>query len=244
MNRLIANLPTSIFAHMSMLAAEHQAINLGQGFPDFGWPEPILQRASRSLVEESNQYPPSRGLPRLREAIAAHYNRHQGLDVAAGHVCVTSGATEAVVAAILATVRPGDEVIILTPAYDCYAPMIRRAGGTVREVALQPPEWRIDRPALEAAVGPKTSAILFNNPHNPAGRLFDRAELEAIAAVAVGGTSLLGGRATIVGTVIGALIIQLLRFTLIAHNIPDGITRMVIAGAIVVAVLAQRQRSS
>ena len=97
---------------------------------------------------------------------------------------MTSGATEALGAAILATVQPGDEVIIFTPAYDSYAPMIRRAGATPIEIALQPPAWRIDRAALEAAVGAKTRAILFNNPHNPAGRLFDNNELEAVAAVA------------------------------------------------------------
>jgi aspartate/methionine/tyrosine aminotransferase len=175
---------TSVFERMSGLAAKHGAVNLGQGFPDFGWPEEILDAAARAVKDGSNQYAPSRGLPQLREAIAAHYKRHQGLDVAADHVCVTSGATEAVGAAILATVRPGDEVIILTPAYDCYAPMIRRGGGIVREVALQPPEWRIDRQAIEAAVSPKTSAILFNNPHNPAGRLFEDEELEVVAAVA------------------------------------------------------------
>jgi aspartate/methionine/tyrosine aminotransferase len=97
---------------------------------------------------------------------------------------VTSGATEALGAAILATIRPGDEVILLTPAYDCYAPMIRRGGGIVREIALQPPAWRIERAALEAAIGPKTRAIVFNNPHNPAGRLFGRDEQEAVAAAA------------------------------------------------------------
>ena len=184
MNPLYENMATSVFERMSGLAARHGAVNLGQGFPDFGWPEEILDAAARALTDGSNQYPPSRGLAQLREAIAAHYNRHQQLEVTADHVCVTSGATEAVAAAILATVRPGDEMIILTPAYDCYAPMIRRAGGTVREVALQPPEWRIDREALAAAVGPKTSGILFNNPHNPAGRLFEDRELEAVATVA------------------------------------------------------------
>jgi aspartate/methionine/tyrosine aminotransferase len=175
---------TSVFERMSGLAAKHGAVNLGQGFPDFGWPDEILEAAARAVTEGSNQYAPSRGLPQLREAVAAHYQRHQGLDIAAEHVCVTSGATEAVGAAILATVQPGDEVIILTPAYDCYAPMIRRGGGIVREVALKPPEWRIDRQALEAAISSKTSAILFNNPHNPAGRLFEAEELETIAAIA------------------------------------------------------------
>jgi N-succinyldiaminopimelate aminotransferase len=184
MNPLYVEMKTSVFERMSALALKHGAVNLGQGFPDFGWPEEILDAAARALKEASNQYPPSRGLLALREAVASHYNRHQGLEVTADHVCVTSGATEALSAAILATVEPGDEVILLTPAYDSYAPTVRRAGGRVREVALQPPEWRIEREALEAAIGPKTRAILFNNPHNPTGRLFGRDELEALAAVA------------------------------------------------------------
>jgi aspartate/methionine/tyrosine aminotransferase len=175
---------TSVFERMSALAAKHGAVNLGQGFPDFGWPEAILDAAARALKENSNQYPPSPGSPALRQAVAAHYRRHQGLEVAAENVCVTSGATEALGAAILATVAPGDEVLIFTPAYDSYAPMIRGAGGIPREIALQPPEWRIDREMLDAAIGPRTRAILFNNPHNPTARMFDADELEAIAAAA------------------------------------------------------------
>src|SRR5918993_1389119 len=184
LNPLYEQMQTSVFERMSGLAAKHGAINLGQGFPDFGWPEEILDFAARALKHGSNQYAPSRGLPELRDAIAGHYNRHQGLQLDASHVCVTSGATEAIGAAILASVSPGDEVIVFTPAYDCYAPMVRRAGGLVREVALQPPEWRIDRGAIEAALSGKTRVMMFNNPHNPAGRLFDGDELEAVAAVA------------------------------------------------------------
>jgi len=184
MNPLYEQMKTSVFERMSLLATEHGAVNLGQGFPDFGWPEPILEAAARALKEASNQYAPSRGLPALREAVAAHYQRHQGLDISAGQVCVTSGATEALGAAILATVEAGDEVILLTPAYDSYAPMVRRAGGIVREVALRPPGWRIERQALEAAIGPKTRVIVFNNPQNPAARLFESDELEGLAAVA------------------------------------------------------------
>jgi aspartate/methionine/tyrosine aminotransferase len=168
---------------MSLAAAKYGAVNLGQGFPDFGWPPEILEAAARAVIEGSNQYAPSRGIPALREAIAAHYGRHQGLDLSPDNICVTSGATEALAAAILATVEPGDEVILLTSAYDAYAPLVRRAGGVVREVALQPPGWRIERNALEAAVGPKTSAIIFNNPHNPTGRLFDADEMATVAAV-------------------------------------------------------------
>ena len=184
MNPIYEQMKTSVFERMSGLAAEHRAVNLGQGFPDFGWPEPILEAAARALKEGSNQYPPSRGVMALREAIAGHYGRHQGLDIAAENVCVTSGATEALGAAILATVSPGDEVLIFTPAYDSYAPMIRRAGGVPKEIALRPPSWRIERAMLDAAIKPNTRAILFNNPHNPTGRLFDADELAAIADVA------------------------------------------------------------
>jgi N-succinyldiaminopimelate aminotransferase len=184
MNPLYQQMKTSVFERMSLAAARAGAVNLGQGFPDFGWPDAILEAAARALTEASNQYAPSRGLMTLREAVAAHYNRHFAQQLAPDNVCVTSGATEALGSAILATVEPGDEVIIFTPAYDSYAPMIRRAGGTPVEIALQPPNWRIDRDALEAAIGPKTRAILFNNPHNPAGRVFESDELEVIASVA------------------------------------------------------------
>ena len=185
MNPLYEQMATSVFERMSAAAARHGAVNLGQGFPDFGWPEQILDSAARALREGSNQYAPSRGLPELREAVAGHYQRHQGLALDPAHVCVTSGATEALAACIMATVQPGDEVIVFTPAYDCYAPTIRRAGGIVREIALQPPEWRIDKGALEAAIGARTRAIVFNNPHNPTGRLFDADELEALASSAI-----------------------------------------------------------
>ena len=184
MNPLYETMATSVFERMSLAAAAHGAVNLGQGFPDFGWPDAILERAADAVREGSNQYAPSRGLPLLRQAVADHYRRHQGLELTPEHICVTSGATEALAAAILATVEPADEVIVMTPAYDAYAPLIRRAGGVVREVALQPPGWRIERDALAAAVGPRTRAIIVNNPHNPTGRLFDADELEAVAAVA------------------------------------------------------------
>lgn len=184
MNPLYEQMETSVFERMSSLAMSHGAVNLGQGFPDFGWPDEILDAAAKALKDGSNQYAPSRGLPQLREAVADHYNRHFGQTFDAAHICVTSGATEALGACILAAVTPGDEVLIFTPAYDSYAPMIRRAGGTVREIALRPPEWRIERDAVEGAIGPKTRAILFNNPQNPTGRLFGRDELQVIADVA------------------------------------------------------------
>jgi N-succinyldiaminopimelate aminotransferase len=176
---------TSVFERMSLGAAARGAINLGQGFPDFGWAPQMIEAAARALTDGSNQYAPSRGLPVLREAVATHYGRQFGEPLTPEHVCVTSGATEAIAAALLATITPGDEVIVMTPAYDAYAPLIRRAGGVVREVALQPPAWRIERAAIEAAVSPATRAIILNNPHNPTGRLFDRDELDAVATVAI-----------------------------------------------------------
>lgn len=185
MNPLYESMATSVFERMSLAAAARGAINLGQGFPDFGWEPAMLAEAARALTGGSNQYAPSRGLPVLREAVAAHYGRHFGQTLTADQLCVTSGATEAIAAALLATVSPGDEVIVMTPAYDAYAPLVRRAGGVVREVTLRPPGWRIDRDALQAAVTPRTRAIILNNPHNPTGRLFDRDELAAVAAVAV-----------------------------------------------------------
>ena len=184
MNPLYEKMPVSVFERMSLAAVKHGAVNLGQGFPDFGWPTEILDAAARALTEGSNQYAPSRGLPALRQAVADHYRRHHGLDLSAEGICVTSGATEALAASILATIEPGDEVIILAPAYDAYAPLVRRAGGVVREVALRAPDFRIERDALTAAVSPRTRAIIFNNPHNPLGRLFDTDELEAVAALA------------------------------------------------------------
>ena len=185
MHPLYEQMETSVFERMSLAAAKYGAVNLGQGFPDFGWAPEILEAAAKAVIEGSNQYAPSRGLLSLREAVAAHYGRHQGLELSADNICVTSGATEALAAAILATVEPGDEVIVLTPAYDAYAPLVRRAGGKVREVSLQPPGWRIERNALEAAIGPKTRAIIFNNPHNPTGRLFDADEIATVAEVVV-----------------------------------------------------------
>jgi len=184
MNPLYQGMETSVFERMSLAAAQHGAVNLGQGFPDFGWSDAILDAAAKALKEGSNQYAPSRGTMALREAVAAHYRRHFGQEFTAEQVCVTSGATEALGAAILATISAGDEVIVFTPAYDSYAPMIRRGGGTPVEVALQPPAWRIDPQSLAAAVSSKTRAIIVNNPHNPTGRLFDADELETVAAVA------------------------------------------------------------
>lgn len=184
MNPLYAAMPVSIFERMSLAAAAHGAVNLGQGFPDFGWPEPLVEEAARLLTHGSNQYPPSRGLPALRQSVADHYRRHQNLDLNADNVLITSGATEAIAAAIFALIEAGDDAIVIAPAYDAYAPLIRRAGGMVREVALRPPHWRIDEAALAATVTSRTRLLVLNNPHNPTGRLFDAAELAAVARMA------------------------------------------------------------
>src|SRR5579872_5340771 len=120
---------TTIFEHMSGLARQLGAINLGQGFPDEPGSHELIAAAARALAEKSNQYPPCAGLPELREAIAAFYARRQSLDVSPEQVIVTSGATEAIAASIMALVRPGDEVVLFQPAYDAYAPMVRRVGG-------------------------------------------------------------------------------------------------------------------
>src|SRR4029079_2742525 len=184
MNPIYEQMKTSVFERMSLAASRHGAVNLGQGFPDFGWPDEILEAAAQALKDGSNQYAPSRGTMALREAVAAHYNRQFAENLTAANVCVTSGARDALGAAILATLEPGDEVIIFTPAYDSYAPMIRRAGGIPVEVALRPPEWRTDRAPVEAAIGPNTRSILFNNPQNPTGRLFGGDEVQVIADLA------------------------------------------------------------
>jgi len=184
MNPLYEAMDVSVFERMSLAAARHGATNLGQGFPDFGWPPEILAEAQRALAEGSNQYAPSRGLPAQREAIAAHYGRHQGLDLSPDHICVTSGATEAIAASLLATVQTGDEVILFAPAYDAYAPLIRRAGGLPVEVRLEAPDFQLARDAIAAKISPKTRAIMLNNPHNPTGRLYGPEELEAVAGLA------------------------------------------------------------
>ncbi|HEY0148873.1 MAG TPA: aminotransferase [Allosphingosinicella sp.] len=185
MNPLFANLPTSIFTRMSALAVEHGAVNLGQGFPDFGWPDDLLAAAAEAVLNGSNQYAPMQGLPALREAVAEHYRKHQGLELSADQVTVTSGATEALASTILALIEPGDEVLLFQPLYDAYLPLVLRAGGVPRFVRLAPPEWRITEEALAAAFTPKTKLVLFNNPHNPAGRVFGEDELALLAQACV-----------------------------------------------------------
>lgn len=177
MHPLFADMPTTIFEHMSGLAREFGAVNLGQGFPDFGWPDDVVDKAAETLRSSSNQYPPMRGLAALREAVAAHYRRHQGLDVTSDQVVVTSGATEALAASIMALVEPGDEVVLIQPLYDAYLPLVQRAGGVPRLVRLTPPDWRITEEALAAAFTARTRLVILNNPHNPTARMFGADEL-------------------------------------------------------------------
>lgn len=183
LNALFDSLPITVFERMSALARDAGAINLGQGFPDGPEPVDLLEAAARALSARSNQYPPSRGLPELRAAAADFYHRFDGLALKAENLVVTSGATEALAAALMAAITPGDEVIVIEPAYDAYRPLIERAGGVVRSVTLAPPAWRLTLEALEAVVTARTRVLVFNNPLNPAGRAFDQDEVEAVAAI-------------------------------------------------------------
>jgi len=180
---LYMGMPPTIFDEMSGLARAHGALNLGQGFPDDPGPEALRRAAAEAVLHGYNQYPPSRGLPELRRAVAAHYARTQGLAFDPDtQVTVTSGATEALACAILALVEPGDEVILFQPAYDAYAPLVRRAGGVPRFVTLAPPDWRWTAGQLEAAFTPRTRAVILNTPVNPTGVVVPQEDLELLAA--------------------------------------------------------------
>jgi N-succinyldiaminopimelate aminotransferase len=182
MNRIFADLPVSVFEVMSRLAREHDAVNLGQGFPDDPGPEGVRRRAAEAVVGGWNQYPPMLGLPELRQAIVAHYRLWQGLEFdAETEVMVTSGATEAIAGALLALIEPGDEVVLFQPLYDAYLPLVRRAGGVPRFVRLEPPHWRFTEDMLARAFSPKTRVVLFNNPLNPTGTVYAREDLELLA---------------------------------------------------------------
>src|ERR1700710_1900841 len=171
MNPVYTALGTTIFEAMSARARATGAINLGQGFPDGRGPEDVLAEAARALIEDSNQYPPMLGTAALRQAVADHYARHQGLDLAAEEGIVTSGATEALAAAIFALVTPGDEGVMFQPLYDAYLPLVERAGGVARLVSLEPPAWRITAEALAAVAGPRPRLVILNNPLNPTGTM-------------------------------------------------------------------------
>ncbi|MEU9607923.1 pyridoxal phosphate-dependent aminotransferase [Streptomyces sp. NPDC048057] len=189
LNRRLAEFGTTIFAEMSALATETGAINLGQGFPDTDGPESVREAAVRAVRDgRGNQYPPGPGVPELRTAIADHQRTRYGLDHDPDtEVLVTTGATEAIAAALLALVEPGDEVIALEPYYDSYAACVAMAGGRRVPVTLRPRDgaYHLDLDELRDAVTDRTRLILLNSPHNPTGTVLSRAELAAVAELAV-----------------------------------------------------------
>jgi aspartate/methionine/tyrosine aminotransferase len=185
LNPVYTALPTTIFEHMSGLARAGGAINLGQGFPDAPPPAALSAAVARAMAERSQHYPPMAGLPELRDAVAAFYRRTQTLDLARDQVIVTSGATEAIAAAVLAVVSPGDEVLLFQPAYDAYAPLVRRVGAVPVFVPLHPPHWQYDRAGIEAAITPRTRAMMVNDPLNPTGTVMDAAQRALLSDIAV-----------------------------------------------------------
>jgi len=183
-NTVLSSFGTTIFEVMSRLAIEHRSVNLGQGFPDGNGPDDVRAVARAALDDVPNQYPPMMGVPALRQAIAAHDKRFYDIDVDwQRETIVASGATEVLAAALFGLLDKGDEIVMFEPLYDSYIPIARLAGATVKLVRLQPPDWRVPLDELAAAFGPKTKAILINSPLNPAGKVFTRAELEAVAAL-------------------------------------------------------------
>ena len=181
-NSVLSSYGTTVFEVMSRLAIEHDAINLGQGFPDTDGPADILEAAAAALIQGPNQYPPMLGLPALRQAVAEHAARFYGLEVDwQREVMVTSGATEALADCHFALVEPGDEVVLIEPLYDCYLPIVRRAGAVPKTVRVEPPDWALPREELDAAFSDKTKLLLLNNPMNPTAKVFDSGELQFIA---------------------------------------------------------------
>jgi N-succinyldiaminopimelate aminotransferase len=186
LNARLAGMGTTIFAEMSALAATTGSVNLGQGFPDTDGPREVAAAAAAAIMEgRGNQYPPGPGIAELRQAVAAHQKRFYGLDLDPdSQVLVTAGATEAIAAALLALLEPGDEAIAFEPYYDSYAACVAMAGATRMPVTLRPPDFRPDLDALRAAITSRTRLILLNTPHNPTGAVFTPDELASIAAIA------------------------------------------------------------
>ncbi len=182
-NQQLANLGTTIFTVMSALAVEHGAINLGQGFPETEGPADVAQAAADALLDHRNQYPPLTGLPELRRAVSDANRRFWSLDIDPAGVVVTSGATEALAACLMALLNPGDEIVLIEPLYDTYLPIVRMLGAVPRLVRLEPPGWALPREALAAAFGSRTKALLLNTPMNPAGKVFTPDELSFLAGL-------------------------------------------------------------
>jgi N-succinyldiaminopimelate aminotransferase len=179
-------IPPTIFSTMSALAVRTGSVNLGQGFPDVHGPAGLIEAARSANADGANQYAPGIGVPVLRTAIAAHQRRHYGIELDPDtEVCVTTGCTEAVAAALLGLVDPGDEVVVLEPYYDSYVAMLQVAGAVRRPVTLRAPDFRLDVDELRGAATDRTRFVLLNSPHNPTGTVLTRDELQAVADVAI-----------------------------------------------------------
>ena len=182
MNPVFSSLPTTVFEVMSSLSRELGAINLGQGFPDEAGPADIRAKAAEATLHGYNQYPSMMGIPALREAVAGHYARHQGLDLdPVTEVIVTSGATEALAASLLGLIEPGDEVVLFAPLYDAYLPLVRLAGGIPRIVRLRPPAFRLAEADLADAFNARTRVVVLNNPLNPSATMLPEEDLALLA---------------------------------------------------------------
>ena len=181
-NSIFAACKTTIFEVMSRLAAEHGAINLGQGFPEALEPRDVLEKAAEAVLAGPHQYPSMMGIPALRQEVARHNKRFYDLDIDwQTEVMVTSGATEALADCLFGLIEPGDEVVVIEPLYDSYLPIIRRAGGIPKLVRLEPPSWELPRQALRDAFSDKTKLLILNSPMNPSGKVFSREELGFLA---------------------------------------------------------------
>ena len=182
----VSGFGTTVFAEMTRLANKHNAINLGQGFPDFAAPAFLKEAAKQAVDKNINQYAPGKGRARLRTTLAAKMKKHYGMDVnPETEITILHGATEAIFASIMGLVNPGDEVILFEPFYDSYVPSTIMANGVVRAYTLRPPDWAIDRDTLAALFNEKTKLIVVNTPHNPTGKVFSRDELAMIAELCV-----------------------------------------------------------
>lgn len=182
----IADFKDSIFGVISKLAREHNAVNLGQGFPDFDGPEWLKNVAAQKMHEGHNQYAPFQGTPNLREAVSSYYKSFYGLSYnPESEITITVGATEAIYLVINALINPGDEVVVLEPFYDSYIASTQMAGGTIVPVTLHAPDFTVDKKELEKAITPRTKLLILNNPHNPSGKVWTKEELLEVCDLAI-----------------------------------------------------------
>lgn len=184
-NKRIQNMPVSIFSTMSMLAHEHKAVNLGQGFPDFDGPKWIMEEAYKAMQEGKNQYAPMQGIHSIRKTLQSIYKDTYSLDIDIDDITITAGATEALFSTINALIDEGDEVVMFEPFYDSYQANVILAGGIGKYVTLHKPDFSFTEEELRNAISDKTRLIIINNPHNPSGKVFTKQELEIIAKLAI-----------------------------------------------------------